>query len=126
MSYESGRLFCLEGKTQWYIHGEEDKDQNMKSLNVKNIFTNWPTNIKAGGPIKADKAQLSYKGNKFIVRYEIPVEEPWTMINPLGSRGTNDRNECVINYTRDTGNLPAATFPFIDLQLCKFYEDYLL
>jgi hypothetical protein len=107
-------------------HIKKAKDSNSSSLNVKNIFTNWPPNIQANGPIKAYYANLIYMGKQIRVYYEIPVAEPWTSINPFGNGGMNIDGDCVIRYSRDIGNAPTAYFLFEDSDLCSYFQNYLL
>jgi hypothetical protein len=107
-------------------HIKKAKDANLTSLNIKNIFSNWPINVNANGPIKAYYANLIYMGKQLQVYYEMPVAEPWTLINPNGSGGTNDRSECVVRYNRDIGNLPSVYFLFKNSDLCSYFQNYLL
>lgn len=102
------------------------KLNGLTSLNLRNIFSNWPTNFQSGGPIKGGWANLSFNGAIIKVYYEIPVIEPWSIINVQGQRTTNGNNECVIEYSVSGGNLKSVWIVIPNSNLCNYYENLLL
>lgn len=96
------------------------------TLNVKNIFSNWPTNFQSSGPIKSGWANLNFNGVMTKVYYEIPIIEPWSTINTKGQRTVNGNNECAIEYYISNGNLRSIYIVLPNSRLCAYYENLLL
>ncbi|MBS9524411.1 hypothetical protein KI659_10320 [Litoribacter alkaliphilus] len=85
---------------------------NNHSLNIKNIFSNWPSNINHGGPIKQDAANLRINGVPFRVIYDYPVDDIWTNISPYANLRDNVRGDCYFEYFR-WGSTSLRSFSFI-------------
>ena len=96
------------------------------TLNIKNIFSNWPTNFQSSGPIKSGWANLNFNGVVTKVYYEIPIIEPWSTINTKGQRTVNGNNECAIEYYISNGNLRSIYIVLPNSSLCAYYENLLL
>jgi hypothetical protein len=96
------------------------------TLNIKNIFSNWPSNFQSGGPIKTGWANLKMNGITTKVYYEISVIEPWSIININGQRKVNVDGECVIEFSVSHGNLGAVYIVLPTQSLCTYYENLLL
>ncbi len=96
------------------------------TLNIKNIFSNWPTNFQSSGPIKSGWANLNFNGVVTKVYYEIPIIEPWSTINTKGQRTVNGNNECAIEYYISNGNLRSIYIVLPNSSLCTYYENLLL
>lgn len=96
------------------------------TLNIKNIFSNWPVNFQSGGPIKTGWASLKMNGIVTKVYYEISVIEPWSIINTNGQRKVNADGECVIEFSVSHGNMGAVYIVLPTPSLCTYYENLLL
>jgi hypothetical protein len=96
------------------------------TINIRNIFSNWPSNFQSSGPIKSGWANLNFNGVVTKVYYEIPVIEPWSIINSIGQRTINGNNQCAIEYAVSHGNLRAVYMVLSNSSLCTYYENLLL
>jgi hypothetical protein len=98
----------------------------ISTLNIRNIFSNWPSNFQSSGPIKSGWANLNFNGVVTKVYYEIPVIEPWSIINTNGQRKVNVKDECVIEFSVSHGNMGAVYLVLPTSSLCTYYENLLL
>lgn len=96
------------------------------TINIRNIFSNWPSNFQSSGPIKSGWANLNFNGVVTKVYYEIPVIEPWSIINTNGQRKVNVKDECVIEFSVSHGNMGAVYIVLPTSSLCTYYENLLL
>ncbi|MFD2035635.1 hypothetical protein ACFSKL_12600 [Belliella marina] len=109
-----------------FNHIVNAKANGNQSLNIRNIFSNWPWDISSDGPIKGDWANIRYNGNPYRIYYEIPVVEPWSIISVTGYEGYNDRGECRIEYLIHGGNLRSGLILIPYADLCSYFWDQLL
>lgn len=96
------------------------------TLNIRNIFSNWPSNFQSGGPIKPASANIIFNGVVTKVFYDIPVIEPWSIINTNGQRTVNGNHQCAIEYYASHGNLKSIYIVLPTSSLCTYYENLLL
>jgi hypothetical protein len=98
----------------------------ISTLNIRNIFSNWPSNFQSGGPIKPASANIIFNGVVTKVFYDIPVIEPWSIINTNGQRTVNGNHQCAIEYYASHGNLKSIYIVLPTSSLCTYYENLLL
>jgi hypothetical protein len=108
-------------------HIKKAKSNNIASIDVRSIFSNWPSYLLAGEPIKPSTANIYYNGQPIRIRFEYPVVHPWSVIrNHLNIDNQHSSTwACKYIFRRVDGNLVSGAIYSPDYAFCAFLEGLL-